>query len=559
MSATTVPASNSPTANGLARSTPFAGLTARFAQALRSLNGNVYLGTLGVFLGAGIATMNGRLISVGLPDLRGALGFGVDEASWIPTAYNLGLMFIGPFSVFVGGLLGARRVLLWSASIFVLCSALLPFSPNLKVMLVLQVISGIASGTFYPLTLSYALQNLPLRFVIYSIGIYSLDILGATSFSVPLQAWYMEHLSWHWIFWHSALVTPVMMVLIYLAIPNPPPRPGPKPVLSWRGFFYGSLGLALIYAALDQGERLDWLNSGVIVGLSVAGLFLLAVTVIRRWRSPNPLVNPIFVVRRNTLILGAALFAFRFIVLSIAFLLPAVLGATQHYRPLETGRVLLWLAGPLILMGVIAARIMRRFDNRLVLASGFAIVAAACLLNAGLTSDWAGDNFFTTQIIIGSGLALAFTALVGSFVQNALDSGALVNPINVLTYSSFIHTIRLFGGEAGTALMQRVISVREQYHSNMLGLHVDAGNWLTNEHLRTVAGGLAPGSPGAEDAQGRAVLLLGGQVKLQALTLAYSDGYLAIALVAALAMILTAFMKPMQIYFNAAAPDASNR
>src|SRR4030095_2391837 len=90
------------------------------------LNQNVYVGTFGVFLGAGIATLNGRMISVGLPDLRGAMGFGFDEASWIPTAYNMALMFIGPFSVFLGAMLGARRVLLYSATIFVLCSILLP-------------------------------------------------------------------------------------------------------------------------------------------------------------------------------------------------------------------------------------------------------------------------------------------------------------------------------------------------------------------------------------------------------------------------------------------------
>jgi predicted MFS family arabinose efflux permease len=71
---------------------------------------NVYVGTLGVFLGAGIATLFGRLLSVGLPDLRGALGLSIDEAAWLPTAYNMTLMFMGPFSVYLGALLGARRV-----------------------------------------------------------------------------------------------------------------------------------------------------------------------------------------------------------------------------------------------------------------------------------------------------------------------------------------------------------------------------------------------------------------------------------------------------------------
>src|SRR5436190_22306920 len=104
----------------------------RFEGVIGPLAQNPYVGTLGVYLGAGIVTMNGRLISVALPDLRGAMGLGIDEASWIPTAYNMALMFMGPFSVYLGGLLGPRRVLLSSASIFVLCSVLIPFSPNLQ-------------------------------------------------------------------------------------------------------------------------------------------------------------------------------------------------------------------------------------------------------------------------------------------------------------------------------------------------------------------------------------------------------------------------------------------
>src|SRR5215470_731616 len=374
------------------------------ARFIGSLNQNVYVGTFGVFLGAGIATLNSLMISVVLPDLRGAMGFGFDEASWIPTAYNMALMFIGPFSVFLGAMLGARRVLLYSGSIFITCSILLPFSPSLRVMLCLQVISGLSSGTFYPLTLSYALNALPMRYVIYAIGVYAMDIVGVTSVGTPLVAWYTEHLSWRWIFWQSAFLTPLMMLCVYLAIPRPPKRPGPKPALSWRGFLYGSLGLALIYGALDQGERLDWLNSGVIVGLLLTAAFLLAVAIVRRWLSPNPMVNPIFLVNRNTMLLAGTLFSFRFVMLAIALLLPAVLGITQQYRPLQTGTVLLWLIPPLVISGLVAARLMRRFDNRLVFATGFAIVAIACLLNARLTSAWAGDNFFVSQIVIGGGL-----------------------------------------------------------------------------------------------------------------------------------------------------------
>src|SRR5262245_29961065 len=131
---------------------------------------NPYLGTLGVFLGAAIVTLNGRLLSVTAPDLRAGFGLSVDEAAWITTSYNMALMFMGPFSVYVGGLLGARRTLLFSGAIFTLVSLLLPFSPNLGVLLFLQVIGGLSSGTFYPLTLGYAVGSLPVWLAIYVVG-----------------------------------------------------------------------------------------------------------------------------------------------------------------------------------------------------------------------------------------------------------------------------------------------------------------------------------------------------------------------------------------------------
>jgi len=526
---------------------------------MSALDRNPYVGSLGVFLGAGIATLNGRLISVGLPDLRGPLGLGFDQASWILTAYNMALMFIGPFSVYVGGLLGVRRVLLWSCATFIICSLLLPFSPNLSVMLSLQVVSGLSSGTFYPLTFSYALRALPLRYVVYAIGVYPLDIIGSTSLAVPLEGWLTEHLSWHWIFWTSVLITPLMMLCVYLAIPNPPARSGPKPAISWRGFLYGCLGLALIYGALDQGQRLDWLNSGVIVGLLMTGIFLVAAAIVRRSLSPNPLLNPMFLRTRNTLILASCLFSFRFAVLAIAILIPALLGVTQGYRPLETGRAMLWLVVPLIVGGLISVQLLRRFDNRLVLGLGFTVMAAACLLNAQLTSEWSRDNFFLSQLVMGGGFAIAFTGLVALLVQNVIDAGALSSPSNQLTYSAFVHTVRLLGGETGSAIMQRLVSVREQFHSNMIGLHIDSSDWRVAEYLKTFAAGLMPDSSGAEAAQGSAVQLLGQQVRVQAYTLAYADGFIIIAFVAAMAIILTAMMRPIKYYLDAPSLDASKK
>jgi DHA2 family multidrug resistance protein len=220
---------------------------------------------------------------------------------------------------------------------------------------------------------------------------------------------------------------------------------------------------------------------------------------------------------------------------------------------------MLWLVVPLIVGGLISVQLMRRLDNRLVLALGFALLAVVCLLNAGLTSAWADVNFLAPQIVMGLGLALSFTGLVSLLVQNAVDSGGLSSPLNLLTYSAFVHTVRLFGGEFGSALMQRLVSVREKFHSNMIGLHVTSGNWLTDEWLKTVAGGLLPNSTGREEAQARALQLLGAQVKVQAYSLAYADGFILIAFVATLAIVLTALMRPIKYYFDDPSLNASKQ
>src|ERR1700720_516735 len=76
------------------------------------------LGILGVIMGAGVVTLTGRMITLGLPDLKGHLGISFDDGAWISSAYNVALMFIGPFTVYLGGLFGPRRILFVAAMSF---------------------------------------------------------------------------------------------------------------------------------------------------------------------------------------------------------------------------------------------------------------------------------------------------------------------------------------------------------------------------------------------------------------------------------------------------------
>jgi DHA2 family multidrug resistance protein len=501
---------------------------------------NPYVGIVGVFLGAGMATLNARLLGVGLADLRGARGFGFDEASWIPTALNMATMFSGVFVVFVNSLLGPRRILLPAAVIFTFVSAILPFVPGYWPMLFLTVIAGLSSGTFYSLTLTFVLTTLPKRLIVFGIAAYAADIVFVSNIATLMEGWYIEHLSWAWIFWTAAAATPVMFLCIYFGIPRRPPA-GPAP--SWRGFAYFSASLALIYGALDQGERLDWLNSGVIIAMLSAGVLLSIAACLRRLLEPNPTLNLSFLNNRNTVLLALAIFVFKFVHLSVLVLVPGFLNTIQGYRPLETGHALAWVAVPMFVVVWLVAWLAIHTNSRLTLALGLTLVAVACWICSRVDSAWAGTNFEALELLLALGLAGSYVGLVSSIVLEALESGALASAANAATFSGFMHFIRLFGGQIGTAAMNRIVTVRERFHDNAIGLHIQAGSWLTDERVRALSGGLFSSSTGSDEAQSRAIGVLNQQVRGQAYTMAISDGFVVICWTVVVYLLLLLFLR----------------
>src|SRR5260370_39915576 len=128
------------------------------------------VGILGVLIGAGLVTLTGRMLTLGLADLKGHLGISYDAGAWLDSAYNASIMFVGPFSVYVGGLLGPRRVRLFAAGIFAATCAFFPFIHRFGLLVPALIFAGLTSGTFYPLPLTFALRITTMRFCPLSVA-----------------------------------------------------------------------------------------------------------------------------------------------------------------------------------------------------------------------------------------------------------------------------------------------------------------------------------------------------------------------------------------------------
>src|ERR1700691_3615675 len=507
------------------------------------------LGILGVVTGAGLVTLAGRMLSLGMADLRGHVGMSVDDGAWLDSAYNASLMFIGPFTVYIGGLLGPRRVLLFAAGLFTVTSLFLPLIHSYSLLVAVLILAGLTSGTFYPLTLTFALRNIPLRYLPFTIALYATFVDGAVNIAPSLYGWYRDHLSWQWMFWNSAAIAPVMMICIYFGIPPAPPRKKSGPPPSFAGFLYLSAGLALIFAALQQGQRLDWWRSGVFNALFWSGSFFLLCSLLRRLLGPNPLVALPYLLKWNTILLGCLLFWFRFTLCTTIILIPQSL-SIRGFEADQIGPAIIWSAVPLIPIAFIAALLLlRKVDPRLLFATGLACTAFAAWLCSQYSTTWAAENFYRTELLVGVGQAFAFIGLVGCIVLQAIFTGGLAKAEWALSFSAFFHVIRIFGGTVGAIYMGHFISQREKLHSNLLGLHVTSGNWVTDQNIRAMTAALYAKSSGVAAASARAIDLVGSRLRLQAYGLSLIDGFLLIAWSCFCALILVALLRPSPLNY----------
>jgi len=105
--------------------------------------------------------------------------------------------------------------------------------------------------------------------------------------------------------------------------------------------FYADIGFGLIYAGLDQGNRLDWFNSGVVTGLLFAGGMLVVAFMMHEARAEYPLIHLSVLARPNIAVAALLILIYPgFATTATSFVLPDYLTRVQELRALQIGDAL---------------------------------------------------------------------------------------------------------------------------------------------------------------------------------------------------------------------------
>jgi MFS transporter, DHA2 family, multidrug resistance protein len=470
-----------------------------------------------VLLGSFLANFDSRLTSVGLPDLRGAFSLGFDEGAWLSTAAIGSQIFIAPAVAWLATVFGLRRILGIPSLVYALISLAIPFVRDYNALIALSIAHGLLLGTFVPATLMIIFRNLPIRWWLPAIAIYSIRVGFSLDTSTSLVGFYVDHLGWQWLYWQGVIIAPLMGLMVYLGTPHEEVN---RPLLrdaDWGGMLLLGTGVSMIYAGLDQGNRLDWLGSGTVMALLVGGgllcvAFLINETLVRQpWAHINVLFS------RNIGLSLVVILLYTLTSLSNSSLVPNFLSVVGQLRPEQTGTLLLvYGALPMFVTVPVSIFLLRHFDPRVVLIVGLSAFTAANLLGTQLTHDWALGDFITIVTLQSIGQAFTLLPIIILALSNADFSRATA-------FAAYIQIIRLGGAEIGVALMGTWLRVREQIHSNFIGQHLANGSADVVRVLKQLSDNFA--GHGAAIAPARALGSLSALVQRESNVLAYIDGF----------------------------------
>ena len=477
------------------------------------------MGLVGVLLAVLVAGLNEMVTKVALADIRGALGIGYDEGTWLVASYAATSVAAAAFAPWCAVTFSLRRFTLCAISAFTLLGVLCPLAPNYESLLVLRTLQGLAGGALPPMLMTVALRFLPANVKLYGLAGYTLTATFGPGLGTPLAGLWTEYVGWQWTFWQIVVPCLIAMAAVGYGIPQDPLRLERFKQFNWRGVLLGFPAICMLVIGILQGNRLDWFESDLICGLLVGGVVLLVLFLINEWSQPVPFFKMQMLGIRN-LSFALITLAGVLVVLSAVVILPSsYLAQVQGYRPAQTAPITLLAALPqLIALPLVAALCnLRWVDCRWVLGLGLSMMMLSCIGGSQLTSQWIRDDFYVLQLLQIFGQPMAVLPLL------MLSTGS-INPMEGPFASSWFNTVKGLAAVIATGVMETLTTQRLHFHSTML---VDR---LGNSPL------VDSDTPS-----------LAHRLHEQAVVLAASDLYLCMAGVA-VALILLIFWLPTRIY-----------
>ena len=401
--------------------------------------------------------LDGTIVNVAAPAIRGDLGAGLSALQWIAGGYALtfavGLITGGR----LGDIYGRRRLFLVGVAGFTTMSALCGAAQSPEMLIAFRLGQGMFAAIMIPQGFGIIREAFPPGELQKAFGMFG-PVIGGSAVLGPVVGGLLVDGDLFGAGWRMILLVNVPLGLVALIVGArllPESRAAVRPTLDLTGAALVSVAAGLLVYPLIQGREAGWpLWAFASIAGSVVVLAIFVAVERRRERAGvSPLVTPsLFRKRAFSAGLACALVFFAGMIgLMLTFALFLQLG--QGYSAIETGLALVpWSVGTGVGAGLGAGLLGPRVGRPTLHAGAVVMLAGVLGMLAVVAASGDGISALALagpQLVAGAGMG-ALLAPMFDFVLAAVDDQ------EVGSASGVLNAMQQLGGAAGIAILGTV-------------------------------------------------------------------------------------------------------
>ncbi|MBY0122098.1 DHA2 family efflux MFS transporter permease subunit [Bacillus sp. S/N-304-OC-R1] len=467
-----------------------------------------------LMIGAFITFLNNTLLNIALPSIMKDLDVGPSTVQWLTTGFMLVNGVLVPTTAFLIQKYSVRHLFITAIGLFALGTILGGFAHAFPILLAGRMIQASGSAIMMPLLMNVMLVSFPVEKRGAAMGLFGLIMMAAPAIGPTLSGWIIEHYDWRMLF---HLITPIAILVLLIGFFLLKDKKEKVNIhLDILSVILSSAGFGgLLYGFSSAGSK-GW-DSPQVYATIIVGVIALVWFILRQFRMERPMLNfgvyryPMFALSSAiTMVLNMAMF-------SGMLLLPIYVQTLRGISPMDAG--LMMLPGALImaLMSPITGRLFDKIGGRILAIIGLTITTITTYFFSKLSLD----TSYTHLVILNAVRMLGISMVMMPVSTNGLNQ----LPARFYPHGTAMNnTMNQVSGAIGTALLVTLMSNRTETHAKDLAAEA-------MKH----ATGQAPTEA--------AIAAMKQEITMKAMLEGINDAFFAATFIAAVALILTFFIK----------------